>query len=82
MITALIYFSASAGILLLLSILYTVEDKKGHRVVVLRGFREWLDRLFSTIVYGALSIVSWLWKGLIQFVLRHGVSRLLGLSVS
>lgn len=75
MTTALIYFGASGGLLLLLTILYLFEDAKGGRILLSR-FRGLLDRVAATVLRTIVGATNYLWHAIAQFILRHGIRKI------
>jgi hypothetical protein len=73
---ALVYLGVSFGILLLLTVLYTVEDKKGGRVL-LGGARASLDAFFLTILLGLTRLTKVFTHGFMRILLHYSLHRLL-----
>lgn len=73
---ALTYLGVSVGILFLLTVLYTAEDKKGERVV-LAGVRAVLDALFLTILLWLTRLTKVFTHGFMRILLHYSLHRLL-----
>jgi hypothetical protein len=73
---ALTYLGVSLGILLLLMVLYTIEDKKGGRIV-LKGVRAALDALFLTILAWLTRLTKVFTHGFMRILLHYSLHRLL-----
>lgn len=78
MVVPLTWLAVSTVVFVLLTVLYVVEDARGGRII-LAGVRTRLDTLCSSL-FVRVSRLTWsVWHGLVQFVLRHGVHRALGI---
>ena len=81
MTTALIYFGSSALVLIILSSLYLIEDIKGRRIL-LPTARNFFDHILASLLGSVVRSFKVMWHWIAQFVLSHGVSKLLSATMS
>jgi hypothetical protein len=76
MIIALTYMAISIGSLLLLTVVYVVEDKKGHRVFLVSP-REKLDSLLGKLMLQFERIAFSFTRGFMRLLLHYGAHSIL-----
>jgi len=76
MVPALWYLGISIGVFLLLSLLYSIEDKKGDRVI-LKGFRALLDGVFLAILARLFSLMAFFTHGFMRLLLHYSAHKIL-----
>ncbi len=76
MTAALTYVGCSVTILVLLTFIYAVEDKKGHRVFLVR-FRELLDKFLFAVKQKFSATGSYFNNSLMRLLLHYGAHSIL-----
>jgi hypothetical protein len=76
MIVALTYVGVSTIVLILLTIVYVIEDSKGHRVFLL-SLRAKLDALFLFILRKLVAVRTFFTHGFMRILLHYGAHTIL-----